>query len=223
MTAKIRITPTRANILIFGIVCLSIPFSVLGLPGRSIADSQSGFGASPMPMFGSTFGGSNQPFNPIRSGIQRFPSLGYRQADSEEDCKVFAYNSDPPTSGLFLPNFVPRNDIEGPISPCTIVNVLYKGNVLILYDPKRLDANSLSEVRSLGTQIGNQTAFISQEQFGYAVILIRTQTIKTPILFSAWRRMLPMKKWDSLLVNRFMSAYLGNPRKGQETEDLNRK
>ncbi len=223
MTAKIRIAPTRANILIFGIVCLSVLLSALTLPGRGIADSQSGFGASPLPMFGSTFGGSNQPFNPIRSGIQRFASLGYRQADSEADCKVFAYNSDPPTSGLFRPNLIPRNDIEGPISPCTIVNVLHKGNILILYDPKRLDADTLSEVRRLGTQIGNQSAFTSQEQFGYAVILIRTQTMKTPILFTAWRRMLPIKKWDSLKVNHFVSSFLGNPRKGQETEDLNRK
>lgn len=225
--AKFRNIPARANILIFCIVCLSVILSALSMPAQSAADSQSDFGlapgGAPMPMFGSTFGGSNQPFKPIRSGIQRLRDLGYRQAGKESDCRVFAYNSNPPTSGLYLPNLISKNDIDGPISPCTIVNVLYKGNVVLFYDPKQVDADTLSEIKGLGTQISNQSAFTSQEQFGYAVILVRSQSIKTPMLFAAWRRLLPLKQWDTLLVNRFVSSYLGNPRKGLETEYPNRK
>ncbi|MHB1606161.1 MAG: DUF3105 domain-containing protein [Leptospirales bacterium] len=169
-----------------------------------------------MPGFGSTFGGGDpsKPFKPIRSGILRLANAGYSSAQSKQDCQRFQYKSSPPTSGLYTADYFLQNDLVAPVSPCTLVHAFHKGNIAIFYDPARLDQDTLSSIRSLGTQLGNSQAFRSQEQFGYAVILIRTNQYKDPILFATWLRILPMKSWDSLLVNRFMSSYLGNPRKG---------
>ena len=213
-------------IILFFCVCLSNLFH----PVKTSADSlngQSGSGGgggnygSPMPNtlmpgFGSTFGGGDpsKPFKPIRSGIQRLASAGYSQARSKLDCRQFRYNSDPPTSGLYTPDYFSENDLEMPVSSCTLIHVFHKGNIAIFYDPSRLDKDTLSSIRGLGTQLGNSQGFQSQEQFGYAVILIRSKRYQSPILFATWRRMLPMESWDSLLVNRFMSSYLGNPKKG---------
>ena len=172
---------------------------------------------SPMPpMFGSTFGGGDQskPFAPIKSGIERFPSLGYTEASSPSDCLRFRYNSAPPTSGLYLRQYLDHNDISGNIAPCIVVHVLYKGNIVVYYDPARVDKDTLESLKALETNLKTPEALVSQERFGYAVILVQSRSYQTPVVFSAWCRILPIAKWDTIIINRFMSTYLGNPRKG---------
>jgi hypothetical protein len=189
-----------------------------GQPGPGGNGGNGGTGSfSPMPpMFGSTFGGGDQskPFKPIKSGIERFPSLGYQEASAPSDCARFRYNSAPPTSGLYLRQYLDHNDISGDVQPCVIVHVLYKGNIVIYYDPARLDKDSLESLKSLETNLKTPQALVSQERFGYAVILVQSHSYQAPVVFSAWCRLLPISKWDTIVVNRFMSTYLGNPRKG---------
>ena len=103
------------------------------LPGMALADSSNGQPGpggngqnggsgtfSPMPMFGSTFGGGDpsKPFTPIKSGIERFPSLGYSEASRPSDCLRYRYNSAPPTSGLYTRMYFDKNDVSGSVSPC---------------------------------------------------------------------------------------------------------
>jgi|UniRef100_A0A7C3LTY5 hypothetical protein len=212
-------------IILITSVCLSSC-----LPGMALADSSNGQPGpggngqnggtgtfSPMPMFGSTFGGGDpsKPFNPIKSGIERFPSLGYSEASRPSDCMRYRYNSAPPTSGLYTRMYFDKNDLSGSVSPCEIVHVLYKGNILVFYDPARMDKESIASLKALETHLQSSQALISQQRFGYAVILVRSNAFKTPVVFAAWRRLLPMQTWDSIIVNRFMTSYLGNPRKGK--------
>lgn len=225
---KSQISKTTLIIILFFCICLS----TVSVSNKAWADSSNGqtgqggsgnggYGTGPtqnllMPGFGSTFGGGDpsKPFKPIRSGIERLSTGGYAAADSQKDCQRFRYGTDPPTSGLYTPDYFPQNDLTAPVSACTLVHVFHKGNIAIFYDPARLDKDTLSSIQSLGTQLKDNQAFQSQEQFGYAIILIRSTRYKTPILLATWLRMLPMKSWDALLVNRFMSSYLGNPKKG---------
>lgn len=227
-----RKSPIRHSTLIitlFFFICLSaLPLREMaladGLYGQPSQNGSGGVGGSNgtptptplMPGFGSTFGGGDpsKPFKPIRSGLQRLASAGYSAAQSKQDCRRFPYKSNPPTSGLYTPDYFLQNDLVAPVSSCTLVHVFHKGNIAIFYDPSRLDQDTLSSIRGLGTQLANGQAFQSQEQFGYAVVLIRSKQYQSPILFATWLRLLPMKSWDSLLVNRFVSSYLGNPKKG---------
>jgi hypothetical protein len=201
--------------LSFGLTKPVMADSSNGQPGPGGNGGTGSFSPMP-PMFGSTFGGGDQskPFTPIRSGIERFPSLGYKEASSPEDCLRFRYNSAPPTSGLYLRQYVDRNDVSGEVSPCALVHLLYKGNIVVFYDPTRLDKDSLESLKSLETNLKTPKALESQERFGYAVILVQSHAYKTPVVFSAWCRLLPIQHWDTIVINRFMSSYLGNPRKG---------
>ena len=201
MLKKASSIPTVIMILTTS-VCLSP-----GQTGTVMADSSNGQPGpggnggtgsfSPMPpMFGSTFGGGDQskPFTPIRSGIERFPSLGYKEASSPADCGRFRYNSAPPTSGLYLRQYIDRNDTSGEISPCVVVHLLYKGNIVVFYDPKRMDKDSIESLKALETNLKTPQALESQERFGYAVILVQSQSNKTPVVFSAFRRVRRTRK-----------------------------
>jgi hypothetical protein len=108
----------------------------------------------------------------------------------------------------------PETALTG-ISNCAIVHVLSKGNIVLFINPKKLDPDTLKAIEILKGPPKPPAAFLSQEQIGYAVIVLTTEKYKDPILLAAWRRLLPLPAWDQILVNGFVSNHLGNPHRGE--------
>jgi hypothetical protein len=92
---------------------------------------------------------------------------------------------------------------------------LSKGNVILFVNPKKLDPDTLKAIEILKGPKKTPAAFLSQEQIGYAVLVITTEKYKDPILLAAWRRLLPLQVWDQIIVNGFISSHLGNPHRGE--------
>jgi hypothetical protein len=162
-----------------------------------------------MPMMGNFGGGSNQPFTPIRSGILRYPEQGHSVTRDAELCQGFHYNSNPPTSGLMTDTFIPKNGLEdSAISPCTLVNVIHRGNIIIFYDPSRVPASTVGTLQGIASSDASAEGFLQQQKIGYAVILVKAR-FNDPIVLLAWRRILPLSTLDRMKMNLFLSRYRG--------------
>ena len=162
-----------------------------------------------MPMMGSFGGGSNQPFKPIRSGILRYPEQGHQMTPDPDQCRAFHYNSNPPSSGLMTHTYISRNDLEyAQLSPCTIVNVIHRGNVIIFYDPTRMTPASLATLHGIASSDASSDGFSQQQKIGYAVIVVKSR-FRDPIVLLAWRRILPLSTLDRIKMNLFLSRYRG--------------
>jgi hypothetical protein len=191
---------------------LSLLFFFFKAPHPLWADSSNGAnpGGTPfMPMMGAFGGGSNQPFKPIRSGILRYPEQGHQVTIDPEQCRGFRYNSNPPTSGLMTETYIPRNDLEyASLSPCTIVNVIHRGNIIIFYDPSRTSSPTIGTLHGIASNDASSEGFLQQQKIGYAVILVKSR-FKDPIVRLAWRRILPLSILDRIKMNLFLSRYRG--------------
>lgn len=178
------------------------------------ADSTNGLnqgnGTPFMPMMGAFGGaGSDRPFSPIRSGIVRFPSQGHEVTTNPDHCKTFHYNSNPPSSGLMMNGFLPKNDLPvEAVSPCILSNVIRKGNIVIYYDPARVSAQAISGLHGISGSDLPAESFLSQQKLGYGVLLVKAR-FKDPILLVAWRRMLPLSFLDRIKTNMFLAKYRG--------------
>lgn len=170
------------------------------------------------PLFGTAFGGpSSQSDQAIQKDpLLKYPSQGHVLVSDPSQCQSFAYSSDPPTSGAMTHDWIaqPETALTG-ISNCAIVHVLSKGNIVLFINPKKLDPDTLKAIEILKGPPKPPAAFLSQEQIGYAVIVLTTEKYKDPILLAAWRRLLPLPAWDQILVNGFVSNHLGNPHRGE--------
>ena len=162
-----------------------------------------------MPMMGNFGGGTSQPFRPIRSGILRYPEQGHGLTRDAEQCQGFHYSSNPPTSGLMTDTFIPKNGLEDSVlSPCTIVNVIHRGNILIFYDPSRVPAPTIVSLQRIASSDSSSEGFLQQQKIGYAVILVKAR-FNDPIVLLAWRRILPLSTLDRMKMNLFLSRYRG--------------
>ncbi len=203
-----RTKRSETSILLF----LALLFFFFKGPAALWADSGSGMnpGGTPfMPMMGSFGGGSNQPFQPIRSGILRYPEQGHGVTRDPEACQGFHYNSNPPTSGLMTDTYVPRNDLDdSALSPCTIVNVIHRGNIILFYDPSRVPATTVAALHGIASSDASKEGFLQQQKIGYAVVLVKAR-FNDPIVLLAWRRILPLPTLDRMKMNLFLSRYRG--------------
>lgn len=162
-----------------------------------------------MPMMGMFGGGSNQPFSPIRSGILRYPSQGHKTSSDPASCESFHYNSRPPSSGPMTDTYIPKNDLpESVISPCTIVNVIRRGNVIFFYDPSRLTPEGVQTLHQIVSDDSSPEGFLQQQKLGYGVLLVKAK-YTDPLVLLAWRRILPLKFIDRIKINLFLSRYRG--------------
>ncbi len=170
------------------------------------------------PLFGTAFGGPSSQSDQTtpKDPLLKYPSQGHVFVSDPSQCQSFAYSSDPPNSGAMTHEWIPQPQTPlKDISNCTIVHVLSKGNVLLFVNPKKLDPETLKAIDRLKGPPKPPSAFLSQEQIGYAVLVITTEKYKDPILLAAWRRLLPLSTWDQIIVNGFISNHLGNPHRGE--------
>ncbi|MHB1757514.1 MAG: DUF3105 domain-containing protein [Leptospirillum sp.] len=170
------------------------------------------------PLFGTAFGGPSSQADQTtqKDPLLKYPSQGHVFVSDPSQCQSFAYSSDPPNSGAMTHEWIPQpqTDLKN-ISSCTIVHVLSKGNILLFVNPKKLDTETLKAIDRLKGPPKPPAAFLSQEQIGYAVLVITTEKYKDPILLAAWRRLLPLSTWDQIIINGFISNHLGNPHRGE--------
>ena len=170
------------------------------------------------PLFGTAFGGPSSQADQTtqKDPLLKYPSQGHVFVSDPSQCQSFAYSSDPPNSGAMTHEWIPQPQTDlKTISNCTIVHVLSKGNILLFVNPKKLDPETLKAIDRLKGPPKPPAAFLSQEQIGYAVLVITTEKYKDPILLAAWRRLLPLTMWDQIIVNGFISNHLGNPHRGE--------
>ena len=192
---------------------LPLLFLFFNSPAPLLADSSNGVnpGGTPfMPgMFGAFGGGSNHPFTPMKSGILKYPDQGHQMTTDSGKCAGFRYNSNPPTSGLMTDSYLRKNDLEdATLSPCTIVNVLHRGNIILFYDPSKISPTAFQTIHGIASEDTSPEGFVQQQKIGYAVTLVKSH-FKDPIVLLAWRRLLPMAFLDQMKMNMFLSRYRG--------------
>lgn len=197
----------------YRIALLLVPFLCLFFKGAVPALADNSGQTTPttpfMPMMGAFGGGSNQPFSPIRSGILRYPSQGHALKGDSSFCASFHYNSRPPSSGPMTDTYIAKNDLpEAGISPCTLVNVIHRGNIVLFYDPARLTPDGVRTLHQIASDDASPEGFLQQQKLGYGVLLV-TAKYHDPLVLLAWRRILPLSFIDRIKVNLFLSRYRG--------------
>lgn len=141
---------------------------------------------------------------------------------SETDPTVvnFAYNSDPPTSGMHLEQFAPALINVTPLPKYIQVHLLEHGNVLMQYSCGNCPdvAGALAQI---ATGYNNQQLPTGQTQFtaddiqrieesGKGVIVAPYPNMKYKIALTAWTRLEPFDSVDQQGMIRFINAYLFN-------------
>jgi len=197
----------------YRIALLLVPFLCLFFKGAVPAFADNSGQTTPntpfMPMMGAFGGGNNQPFSPIRSGILRYPSQGHALKGDSSFCASFRYNSRPPSSGPMTDTYIAKNDLpEAGISPCTLVNVIHRGNIVLFYDPARLTPDGVRTLHQIASVDASPEGFLQQQKLGYGVLLV-TAKYHDPLVLLAWRRILPLSFIDRIKVNLFLSRYRG--------------
>jgi hypothetical protein len=131
----------------------------------------------------------------------------------------FAYNSDPPTSGMHLEMFAPALINTKPLPKYIQVHLLEHGNVLMQYNCDCPDiAGALAQI---ATGYNNQQLPSGQTQFtsedieriqdgGKGVIVAPYPNMKYKIALTAWTRLEPFETVDQPGMIRFINAYLFN-------------
>ena len=105
--------------------------------------------------------------------------------------------------------FIAKNDLpESGLSPCTIVNVIHRGNIIFFYDPSRLTAGGVRTLHQIASDDSSPEGFLQQQKLGYGVLLV-TAKFSDPLVLLAWRRLLPLAFIDRIKMNLFLSRYRG--------------
>ncbi|HME80647.1 MAG TPA: DUF3105 domain-containing protein [Candidatus Eremiobacteraceae bacterium] len=132
---------------------------------------------------------------------------------------TFAYNSDPPTSGMHLEQFSPLLINATPLPKYLQVHLLEHGNVLMQYNCKCPDiAGALAQIASSynNQQLSPGETQLSSddiqriEEYGKGVIVAPYPPMKYKIALTAWTRLEPFDSIDQAKMIRFINAYLSN-------------
>ncbi len=105
--------------------------------------------------------------------------------------------------------YIAKNDLpESGLSPCTIVNVIRRGNIIFFYDPSRLTPSGVATLHQIASDDASSEGFLQQQKLGYGVLLVKAR-YSDPLVLLAWRRILPLKFIDRIKINLFLSRYRG--------------
>lgn len=110
------------------------------------------------------------------------------------------YRSDPPHSGPHYAQVARPGFYDRPIPDEVIVHNLEHGNIVVFYDPERLNSEDEAYLTRLTrTYTGDWDA----------VLAVPRQGMTHPFILSAWRHLLRLDTLDRVLVEAFMDAYRG--------------
>ncbi|MFQ5780474.1 MAG: DUF3105 domain-containing protein [Nitrospiria bacterium] len=134
----------------------------------------------------------------IPEGVEIFESEG--QEHVADGVHVF-YKTDPPTSGPHSNRWLPASIYEiGEAKPELLVHNLEHGNVVIYFDRSALSQSDLEPLVALAKKhIGQWDG----------ILLVGRNDKAHPIILTAWRVLLRLKKVDMERVSSFVDAFRG--------------
>lgn len=100
------------------------------------------------------------------------------------------YKTNPPTSGAHRTGGIDAGVSDAPIDKPTQVNILESGDVLVQY--RRLSGDQLEDVRSLA---------------GERVVVAPNNSLKNPIVMTAWRNKMECSRFDATLMGEFIDEH----------------
>lgn len=164
---------------------------------------------------------ASMPPAPLETPGIHFKSQGHPGHDKKDPSEVssFAYNSDPPTSGMHLEQWSGALINQAPLPKYTQVHLLEHGNVLLQYNCNCPDiAGALAQIASLynNRQLPQgQTVFTTDlvqtiVERGSGVIVAPYPGMKYKIALTAWTRLEPFSAIDEPAMIKFINAYLTN-------------
>lgn len=110
------------------------------------------------------------------------------------------YRTDPPTSGPHYDDPAPPGFYENPPRPGAVVHSLEHGNIVIYFDPGRVPARQVEELKQLAPRY---------QGFWDGVLVIPRRDPKLAVILTAWRHWLRLPKYDQKAVDAFIDAYRG--------------
>lgn len=110
------------------------------------------------------------------------------------------YRTDPPTSGPHYDDPAPPGFYDSPPRPGAVVHSLEHGNIVIYFDPKRVPAKQVEELKQLAAKY---------QGFWDGVLVIARPDPKFPVIVTAWRHWLRLPKHDQEAIGAFIEAYRG--------------
>ncbi|MHB1286058.1 MAG: DUF3105 domain-containing protein [Leptospirales bacterium] len=135
-----------------------------------------------------------------------YPSQGHDHWDATH-LQGFKYNSNPPTSGPHMEQFIDSYFPTSPLPAYIQVHLLEHGNILIQYNctcPKTLTA-----LQKIAGSFDTYSPSLGLEE-GKGVIVAPNPGIPKKIVLSAWTRLLPMDTADDAAIRKFITVWLGN-------------
>lgn len=126
------------------------------------------------------------------------PTQGNRHLQSVTETHI-AYNSKPPTSGPHVgkaPWGVSGSQIPDEVQ----VHNLEDGGVIVHYDPAQVSTSTMQALESVV-----QPYYIK----GKNIILEPYAGMDSPIVLTAWTRLLKLSVADKIQIEQFINAYLG--------------
>ncbi len=135
-----------------------------------------------------------------------YPSQGHDHWDFTR-LQGFKYNSNPPTSGPHMEQFIDTYFPTSPLPAYIQVHLLEHGNILIQYNctcPK-----TLASLQKIAGSFDTYSPSLGLEE-GKGVIVAPNPGISQKIVLSAWTRLLPMETLDDAAIRKFITVWLGN-------------
>lgn len=135
-----------------------------------------------------------------------YPSQGHDHWDLSR-LEKFSYNSNPPTSGPHMEQFIDSYTPSAPLPAYIQVHLLEHGNILLQYNctcPGTVDA-----LKKIASSFDTYSPSLGLEE-GKAVIVAPNPSLPHRIVLTAWTRLLGMDTLDEKTARQFISAWLGN-------------
>lgn len=137
---------------------------------------------------------------------QFYPSQGHDHWDISR-LEGFHYNSNPPTSGPHMEQFIDTYTPSSPLPPYIQVHLLEHGNVLIQYNCTCPD--TVKSLEKLAASFDTYAPSLGLEE-GKGVIVAPNPSLPHRIVLTAWTRLLPMDSLDEKGAGKFIATWLGN-------------
>ncbi len=130
---------------------------------------------------------------------QTMPNQGNRHLQALTDPHE-PYNSKPPTSGPHLGNKAPWGISDKQIPDELQIHNLEDGGVIVHYDPAQVSTSTIREL----------TDIVSPYYLkGKNIILEPYANLDSPIVLTAWTRLIKLPAPDKIAIEQFISAYIG--------------
>jgi len=134
----------------------------------------------------------------LPEGVIFFDDEGQKHLESGDHV---TYKTDPPTSGSHYQKWAAPGVYEaGGVQPELLVHNLEHGNIVIYFDRSVLSKAELDELIALPKKYADQWD---------GVLLVGLKNKEKPIILTAWRTMLSLKKYDKDKILNFLEIFRG--------------